>query len=119
MSGIDAGSLLAIVAAAALASTIATAIAPRLILPVVVLELVLGIIIGPEGIGLANNDATTKFFGDLGLGMLFFFAGYEIDFQRIKGGPMELGAIGWVLSVVLAYGLGGLLAAVGIVVSFL
>jgi Kef-type K+ transport system membrane component KefB len=119
MSGIDAGSLLAIVAAAALASTIATAIAPRLILPVVVLELVLGIIIGPEGIGLANNDATTKFFGDLGLGMLFFFAGYEIDFERIRGQPLRLAAVGWALSLVLAYGIGGLLAAAGVIVSYL
>jgi Kef-type K+ transport system membrane component KefB len=51
--------------------------------------------------------------------MLFFFAGYEIDFGRIKGRPMRLGAWGWLLSVALAYGLGGLLAAAGVVVSFL
>jgi Kef-type K+ transport system membrane component KefB len=51
--------------------------------------------------------------------MLFFFAGYEIDFQRIKGVPLRLGAFGWLLSVILAYGLGGILAAAGIVVSFL
>jgi Kef-type K+ transport system membrane component KefB len=51
--------------------------------------------------------------------MLFFFAGYEIDFHRIKGAPMKLGAWGWLLSVALAYGLGGLLAAAGVVVSFL
>lgn len=51
--------------------------------------------------------------------MLFFFAGYEIDFERIKGRPLELGALGWLLSIGLAYGIGGLLAAAGIVVSFL
>ena len=32
---------------------------------------------------------------NLGLGMLFFFAGYEIDFQRIRGRPLTLGAWGW------------------------
>jgi Kef-type K+ transport system membrane component KefB len=51
--------------------------------------------------------------------MLFFFAGYEIDFNRIKGAPMKLGAWGWLLSVALAYGIGGLLAMAGVVVSFL
>jgi Kef-type K+ transport system membrane component KefB len=51
--------------------------------------------------------------------MLFFFAGYEIDFERIKGRPMKLGALGWLLSVTLAYGIGGALAAAGVVVSFL
>ena len=51
--------------------------------------------------------------------MLFYFAGYEIDFERIEGKPLRLGAIGWGLSIALAYGIGGILAAAGIVVSFL
>jgi len=51
--------------------------------------------------------------------MLFFFAGYEIDFQRIKGRPLELAAAGWALSLALAYGIGGALAAVGVILSFL
>jgi Kef-type K+ transport system membrane component KefB len=41
--------------------------------------------------------------------MLFFFAGYEIDFERIKGRPLALGAVGWLVSLGLAYGLAGLL----------
>ena len=51
--------------------------------------------------------------------MLFFFAGYEIDFDRIKGRPLELAAIGWGISLVLAYGIGGALASAGIILSFL
>ena len=91
----------------------------RFAIPVVVIELVLGIVIGPEVTGLAKNDPTTEFFGDLGLGMLFFFAGYEIDFKRIQGRPLKLAGLGWLLSLALAYGLGGVLAAAGVVVSFL
>jgi Kef-type K+ transport system membrane component KefB len=87
--------------------------------PVVVLELMLGIVVGPQVLGLAHTDEFIEFFSNLGLGMLFFFAGYEIDFERIKGTPMKLGAWGWLLSVALAYGIGGALAAAGIVVSFL
>jgi Kef-type K+ transport system membrane component KefB len=62
-------------------------------------------------------DSFTEFFGDLGLGMLFFFAGYEIDIERIRGEPLLLGLAGWVLSLVIAYSLGGVLAAFGVVVS--
>ena len=83
------------------------------------LELLLGIVIGPQVLDLAHTDDFIEFFSNLGLGMLFFFAGYEIDFERIKGRPLKLGAWGWLLSVALAYGIGGVLAAAGVVVSFL
>ena len=61
--------------------------------------------------GLAEPDEFLDFFSNLGLGMLFFFAGYEIDFERIRGSPLRLAVLGWFLSLVLAYALGGLLAA--------
>jgi Kef-type K+ transport system membrane component KefB len=116
---IDETSVLVIVGVAALSGLVTLLLAPRLTIPVVVLELLLGIVIGPEVAGIAEIDSTTEFFGDLGLGMLFFFAGYEIDFNRIKGQPMKLAGIGWALSLVLAYGIGGALAAAGVVLSYL
>jgi Kef-type K+ transport system membrane component KefB len=91
----------------------------RLAPPVVVVELLLGIVVGPEVRGLAHTDDFIEFFSNLGLGMLFFFAGYEIDFERVRGRPLRLGALGWLLSLALAYGLGGILAAAGVIVSFL
>jgi Kef-type K+ transport system membrane component KefB len=116
---IDETSLLVIVGVAALAGLITMLLAPRLAIPVVVVELVLGIIVGPQVADWAQVDPTTDFLGNLGLGMLFFFAGYEIDFERIKGQPMKLAALGWGLSLVLAYGIGGVLAAAGVVLSYL
>ena len=59
------------------------------------------------------------FFASLGLGMLFFFAGYEIDLHRIAGLPLRLEFVGWGMSLVLAYAIGGVLAAAGVVVSLL
>jgi Kef-type K+ transport system membrane component KefB len=116
---VDTGSFFAIVLVAAI-SAITVAIVPkRMAPPVVVLELVLGIVIGPQVLDFAHSSEFIDFFSNLGLGMLFYFAGYEIDFERIKGTPMKLGALGWALSVGLAYGIGGLLAIAGIVVSFL
>jgi Kef-type K+ transport system membrane component KefB len=116
---VDSGSFFAIVAVSAIAAVTVATVPKRFAPPVVVVELLMGILIGPEVLGLAHSDDFVEFFANLGLGMLFFFAGYEIDFDRIKGKPMELGALGWVLSVGLAYGLGGILAAAGVVVSFL
>jgi Kef-type K+ transport system membrane component KefB len=116
---VDTDSFFAIVVVAAIAAITVAFVPKRFAPPVVVLELILGIVIGPEILGFAHSDDFVNFFADLGLGMLFFFAGYEIDFERIKGKPMKLGALGWALSVAIAYGLGGLLALAGVVVSFL
>lgn len=119
MITVDTDSFFAIVVVAALAAITVAVVPKRFAPPVVVLELVLGIVIGPEVLDLAHKDDFVSFFANLGLGMLFFFAGYEIDFERIKGRPMALGALGWLLSVALAYAIGGLLVATGVVLSTL
>jgi Kef-type K+ transport system membrane component KefB len=116
---VDTDSFFAIVAVAAIAAITVAALPKRFAPPVVVLELVLGIVIGPEVFELAESSDFVDFFANLGLGMLFFFAGYEIDFERIRGKPLKLGLLGWLLSIGIAYGIGGALAAAGIVVSFL
>jgi Kef-type K+ transport system membrane component KefB len=115
---VDTGSFLAIVATSAVAATIVAVAGGRnLFVPVVVVELALGVLIGPQVADLAKVDEFTEFFADLGLGMLFFFAGYEIDIARIRGQPLRLALFGWTLSLAIAYTLGGLLAAAGVVVS--
>jgi Kef-type K+ transport system membrane component KefB len=116
---VDTGSFLVIGITAALAATLVTFGGRWIFVPVVVLELLLGILIGPDILGLAQSDQFVTFFSNLGLGMLFFFAGYEIDFERIRGEPLKLALAGWVISLVLAYSLGGLLALAGIVLSLL
>lgn len=112
VDGVDAASFLVIVTTAALAAVIAGLAPKNFRVPVVVLEIVLGILVGPEVLGLANEDDFVLFFANLGLGMLFFFAGYEIEFERIKGVPVKLAAKGWVLSMAIAYAIAAL-AVVG------
>jgi Kef-type K+ transport system membrane component KefB len=116
---VDTGSFFAVVMVSALAAILVAVVPKRFAPPVVVLELFMGILIGPQVLHLAHMDDFVEFFSNLGLGMLFFFAGYEIDFQRIRGQPMELGGLGWAVSVGLAFGIGGILAGLGVVVSFL
>ena len=110
---------LAVMAAVAIAGTVAS-VATRagVILPVVVLELLAGIVVGPHVLGL-QVTSTVLFFKDLGLGLLFFFAGYELDVRRIAGRPLRLGLLGWGMSLVLAYTAVGLLHWAGIAVSIL
>jgi Kef-type K+ transport system membrane component KefB len=116
---VDAASFLVIVAIASLAGLTAALLEKRIAVPVVVIELLLGIVVGPDVLDLAMHDSFTDFFANLGLGMLFFFAGYEIDFKRIKGQPLKLAIVGWLISLALAYTVGGLLALAGIVLSLL
>jgi Kef-type K+ transport system membrane component KefB len=116
---VDTESFFAIVLVAALAAITVATVPGRFVPPVVVIELTLGILIGPHVFDIAATDEFTGFFSNLGLGMLFFFAGYEIDFERIRGQPLMLGAMGWGVSIVLAHVFGAVLATTGIVVSAL
>jgi Kef-type K+ transport system membrane component KefB len=116
---VDTESFFVIVLSSAVAAVTVATLPGRFVPPVVVVELLLGILIGPQVFDIAGTDGFIEFFSNLGLGMLFFFAGYEIDFERIEGRPLRLGAWGWLLSIALAYGIGGVLAATGIVLSFL
>ncbi len=110
---------LIVVVAAAFSGTFAALASGRgVLIPVVVVELIVGVIIGPHVIGV-KVDSFLSFFSDLGLGLLFFFAGYEIDLGRISGQPLRLALLGWIISLVLAYTIGGVLAAAGIVLSLL
>jgi Kef-type K+ transport system membrane component KefB len=119
MIHVDTESFFVIVLVSALAA-LTVAISPgRFAAPVVVVEIAFGILVGPQVLDIARTDHFIDFFANLGLGMLFFFAGYEIDFDRIRGRPLELAAAGWLLSIVLALALGGLLALAGVVDSFL
>lgn len=113
-------SFLIVLAVAAIAPVISGLVGLKLrnvILPVVVVELLLGVVIGPQVLDVAYEDEILSAFAQLGLGFLFFFAGYEIRIERIKGNPLKLALIGWGISLALAYSLAGGLHALGIVVS--
>jgi Kef-type K+ transport system membrane component KefB len=116
---LDPGAFLVVVAAGAVGGTLSAVLGARgVLVPSVVVELILGVLIGPQVVGLEVTEFI-RFFSALGLGMLFFFAGYEIDLKRIAGMPLRLALLGWGLSLALAYSIGGVLAAAGVVLSFL
>jgi Kef-type K+ transport system membrane component KefB len=105
--------ILVVVAVAALAPILAD-LTPRVRVPIVVAEVTLGIIVGPEVLGLATPDQFIEALSIFGLAFLFFLAGLEIDFQRIAGRPAALGVAGWGISLALGIGIALALWTVGI-----
>jgi len=108
-----------VMVAAAIAGTLAAVASGHgIALPVVVVELIAGVLIGPH-VGGLHTDYILKFFADLGLGLLFFLAGYEIDPEAIRGNPFRLALFGWLASLAIAYILGAALENAGVVVSLI
>ena len=105
-------SLTAIAVCAVLAAMLAD-VFRRTRVPEVVVLLVLGILIGPQGLHLATVEPSISSLAELGLAFLMFMAGYEINLERIKGRPMALATIGWLASVALALGIGWVLVSTG------
>ena len=87
--------------AAALAPLLAQ-LPKRLRLPIVVVELSLGIFIGPHILNLVNADGLVGTMGELGLTFLLFMVGLEINFKEIQGKPLTLAVGGWFLSLMVA-----------------
>jgi len=106
--------LLVVIVAIVLAPIIASFI-PRIKVPVVVIEIALGIIIGPQVLGLAQKDELVEGLAELGLAFLFFLAGFEIDFEKIRGTPLKLAGYGWLLSLVLSAAIATVLFLSGLI----
>ena len=100
-------SLVWVAFAAALAPLLSALIGRFVRIPVVVIEIVLGLLIGPAILGWVDDLTVISALSSLGLALLFFMAGTEIDFTRIKGRPLNRSIGGWFISLV-----GGLIAGV-------
>ena len=92
------------IAMAAVLAPIVVEVLRRFRIPGVVIEIGLGIIIGPQVLKLAEVGNFVGGLSDLGLSFLMFLAGYEIDLQEIKGQPLVRAASGWGISLALAFG---------------
>ena len=82
----------------------------RKLVPAVVLLLAGGMLIGPEGMGLAEDSGGVAMLSEIGLGMLFLLAGFELRVSTLAG-RRGAGAAGiWASSMILATGVGWLVA---------
>lgn len=74
------GTLVLIMAVAVLAPLLAYGLGRWIRVPLVILEIVLGVLIGPDVLGWVHEEQVIDTLADLGLCMLIFLAGYEIEF---------------------------------------
>jgi Kef-type K+ transport system membrane component KefB len=108
---------LALITAVAFAIPLLLGFFPRIKMPSAVLEIAAGVILGPSVLGWVRVDPAVQVMSAIGLGALLFLAGLEIEFSRMKGKPLQLAGIGFLLSLILAAGAGLGLKAIGMIES--
>lgn len=109
--------LLWVIIAATLAPIIVDFI-PKVTLPVVVIELLLGIALGPELLGLIDNGNGLEIAKEFGVIFLFFLAGFEVDYLGIKGDPLRNALRGWGYSFLIAAVIAFAMQQMGLITHF-
>jgi Kef-type K+ transport system membrane component KefB len=107
------GSLVLIGLAAVLAPVLSE-LSGRLAIPEIVFQIGLGMLLGPFALDLVHVSSLISELSDLGLTFLMFLAGYELDLQRIRGAPLKLATLGWLISLVIGLGAAFALVSTGL-----
>lgn len=113
MEHLNTWNLLGVAVAMAISATI-TALFPRLPVPGSVLEIVLGVLLGPQVLHVLAPGPASSLFSLLGLAMLFLMAGFEMNPAILSGRPIRNALVGWCLSAVIALGAAWVLVAAGL-----
>jgi Kef-type K+ transport system membrane component KefB len=106
---------LAVILVAAFVAPLVLGLFPRVRLPAVVVEIVLGIVIGPSVLGWAEADEVVQVLAIVGLAFLLFLGGLELDLRGLRGPLARRAGAGFVLSLALAAVCGLGLGAAGLV----
>ena len=94
---------------AAVVAPLLPALPMRLKIPVVVLEVLLGILFGPHALGFVEFDGFIAMMFPYAMATTLFMAGMELDFQKIRGRPLGLALGGWAVSLLVVVAAVGLL----------
>ena len=94
-----------IVMIAAVAVPLLLGLAPSLPIPSSVLEIAAGILLGPAVLNWVTDDTVITVFSQLGVALLLFLAGLELDFRKLRGRPLKLGLLSFVASLAIGLAL--------------
>jgi Kef-type K+ transport system membrane component KefB len=108
---------LAVVAAVAFLVPLLLGLVPQLRLPSAVVEIVVGIVIGPSVLGWVKDDLAIHVVALMGLAVLLFLAGLEIDFARLCGPLLRISSAAFVLSLLLSQLVSFGLKAMGLIID--
>src|SRR5262245_49829010 len=95
----------AVIAVVAVAAPLAIGLT-GLRLPAIVLEILLGIVVGPQVLGWASNDEPVQVLSVIGLAFLLLLAGLEIDFDHLRGRLLRLTGLAYLVSFGIALVIG-------------
>lgn len=104
---------LLVVAVIALLAPLTLGLAPALRFPSVVLEIVAGVVVGPQVMGWVEVDVPVSIVALLGLAFLLFLAGLEIDVHQLRGRVLRLALGAYVVTLLLGIAVGVALEAAG------
>lgn len=116
MSEVHFTNLLAVVSIA-LVAPLALGFFPRVRLPAIVVEIVLGIVVGPSGLAWVSPDLPVSILALIGLAFLLFLSGLEIDVERLRGPILKLTGLAFAVSFGIALAVGFGFRAAGLVRS--
>src|SRR5580658_1059133 len=94
---------LVLIAVIGVLSPVLSELTGPLAIPEIVFQIGLGIVIGPFVLNLAHLDSVITGLSDLGLSYLIFLAGYELNIERIRGQPVRLASLGWLISLAIGF----------------
>src|SRR3954454_6183474 len=106
-----------IVALIALIAPLATAAMPAVRVPAVVVEILAGVVLGPDVLGAVEADLPVEVLSVIGLSFLLFTVGLELDVRSLRGTALRLAVVGYAVSLALGLGVGSLATAAGWVSS--
>jgi Kef-type K+ transport system membrane component KefB len=86
---------------AAVAAPLLSEIPLGIQMPIVVIEVILGVVIGPHSLDLVHFDGFIVTMFTLAMATTLFMAGMELNFGEIKGRPLSLAVGGWSVSLLL------------------
>jgi Kef-type K+ transport system membrane component KefB len=107
---------LAVVAGVAFAAPLVLGLS-GLRLPAIVLEILLGVAVGPQGLGWARVDEPVEVMSLLGLAFLLLLAGLEVDAGTFRGRVARVTGLAYLVSFTLALGVGLALRAADLIRS--
>src|SRR5437763_2990857 len=97
----------------AVGAPLVVALVPTLRIPAIVLEIIGGIVIGPEVLHIATPDVHVRLLSTIGLAFLLFLAGLEVNLDNLRSPVAGLAVRAFVLSMALAIAAGYLMNLAG------
>jgi Kef-type K+ transport system membrane component KefB len=102
-----------VVALVALLAPLAVAAVPAFRVPAVVVEILAGVVLGPDVLGVVQADLAVQVLAVIGLAFLLFTVGLELDVRTLRGSALRSAALGYAISLALGAGVGLLAAGAG------